>query len=515
MAGTEHVLEQMRVANPAPSLEQLEVDALDLVRDLVARRRFVMVTPVKERRERVHPEPPTRRRRTRPVLVVGLAGMLVLGTLGLALMFLSGGDDAAPAGPANTLARSLSEDVTDPLQPTDVPVTSMAQVPVIGSEWTLVSVDDSVFGPGAVTNVIATPDGFLAVGAQGARCPYDGCRAAVWRSPDGVEWTRLYVDPAENDPPDPEGPGGATGTIGTWFHDAAMNDHGYLAVGATDGAWGIEPVIAMSADGRTWERIQQDGVVIGLTSTRLSVVATEDMFLLAGQSCEDDCTGVVWRSEDGVVWTKVLEDVRNSAFESVDLVSDRYLAVGGAGIGGDEVVRIWSSFDGLTWSDVSADPLVFGTGRPDSGAREYARAAAAVDSGFIVAGSQFDVPEGAMWFSEDATTWVRLATDGVFRGAAISGLVGSGDRLIAVGALGGGPDLLAMAWRSDDGGMTWERMDVDPALTGGNSQFLNIAIRGDTVAAALSVSESTTYGMQRVLGDGRPAIVVIRLGGTG
>ena len=77
MVDTELVLEQMRAANPAPSLKQLAVEDLDRVRDIVARERSGLTAPVKEqpqtRPDRLAP------RTMHPVLVAGLSFILVLG----------------------------------------------------------------------------------------------------------------------------------------------------------------------------------------------------------------------------------------------------------------------------------------------------------------------------------------------------------------------------------------------------------------------------------------------------
>jgi len=97
MVDTEHVLEQMRAANPAPSLEQLAVDDLDLVRNFVARERSTAATPVEEQPQ-MRPDPLGRRWGVRPVLVAGLAFVLVLGTLGAGLLLFRGFDETAAAG---------------------------------------------------------------------------------------------------------------------------------------------------------------------------------------------------------------------------------------------------------------------------------------------------------------------------------------------------------------------------------------------------------------------------------
>ena len=96
MVDTDYVLEQMRAANPAPSLEQLAVDDLDLVRDLVARGRFAMTTPVKEQRQ-TRPDRTARRARMHPVLAAGLTFLLVLGTLGATVLLFRGVSEMATA----------------------------------------------------------------------------------------------------------------------------------------------------------------------------------------------------------------------------------------------------------------------------------------------------------------------------------------------------------------------------------------------------------------------------------
>ena len=96
MVDTEHVLEHMRAANPAPSLEQLAADDLELVRDIVARERSATTTPLQEQPQ-TRPDPLGRRWRIRPVLVAGLAFVLVLGTLGVGLLLFRDVDETATA----------------------------------------------------------------------------------------------------------------------------------------------------------------------------------------------------------------------------------------------------------------------------------------------------------------------------------------------------------------------------------------------------------------------------------
>lgn len=505
------VEEYMRATNPIPSIDSIDVDELASSAQAVhAKRAMVMRAPTEERTQRLTASPPQRSKRA---WAFAVSLIVVIVSIGVVTLLLTGGEREVADEPAPTIPSTEAPDLTEG---------EASPVPLVGSEWTTVSVDDGVFGPGAVTNVIAIPDGFLAVGE---RCGGEtSCRAAIWRSPDGVEWALVFVDPV-GDP-------GASPNI-TRYYDAAMSDLGYLAVGSTDNPYFETPVFAFSADGVTWERFvptpgyheptdDPEGIYLH-TRARLSVVAAHDGFLVAGQSCmpppqEYDCRGVIWRSEDGRDWTKVLEDVPDSAFESIARVHDRYLAVGGAGVGvylqsqGDEVVRVWSSFDGITWTDVSTDPFVFGSQRPDPDAREYAQAVAAIDSGFIVAGTQLDVLAGAIWFSEDGEAWKLLPQHEVLANATITGIAASGDQLIAVGALRTEPSLTpqsrwedgpsAAAWRSDDGGFTWERMGIDPALTSHDLRFAQVAIRGDTALAGLSVGDHAAIWAVDLLGTG-------------
>lgn len=455
------IAERLTTANPAPTdteLPDLMWDSATLL-EVIDRRGALLQDPslgvVSGRAPSLPPVRPERRR-WRPTWVAVTAAVVTLVLLGGFVLLRR--PDTAPG-----------------------PVASF------GPNWTPVSTDNAVFGSGAVMNVIAIPDGFLAVGEH----------LSIWHSTDGAEWTRVFADPAGDPRP----------SANTTLFDAAENDLGYLAVGRTPHVWFNEPVFAFSADGVVWERFgplpressptdDPEGILLD-TDTPLSVVATDDAFLVAAQSCElggpsmYDCRGVVWRSEDGLNWTRVMEDVRDSAFESIERVDDRFLAVGGMGVGlnlqsqGNEAVRVWSSFDGITWTDVSPDPSVFDADRPDHAAREYAQAVTAVDGGFVVVGSRLDVPEGAIWFSADATTWMRVPTHDLFDHATINGIAASDDQVIAVGAVGS----TAAAWRSDDGGRTWERMDIDPALTGDDSRFLAVAIRGDAAVAGLSVDD--------------------------
>lgn len=136
---TAHILEQMRAANPAPSLEQLAAADLDLVRDLVTRRRSAMTTPVQEQPQQARPEEPTRSRWMRPALAAGLAAIVVFGTLGVAPLIFSGG-----ANPEVFVAGE--DDLCEWVSEEEITKAARAAFDSMGVDWDGTATPDEVEG---------------------------------------------------------------------------------------------------------------------------------------------------------------------------------------------------------------------------------------------------------------------------------------------------------------------------------------------------------------------------------
>ncbi len=470
MATTAPVLDRMRAANPAPSLEQLAVDDLNLVRELVAHGRSVTTEPLREEPGQQRPlVPPARRRQLRPGLVVGLAVILVLGTLGIALLIFSGGDEGAPAQPT----------------PTSVVTTTPAEVeasgiPAAGLEWTRTPVGE-VFGPDAGVSAIASGGpGFVAVGyadlhaavwtsadaGTGTRVSHDndvfgrsasadvtaggpGLVAvgetqlgapAVWTSSDGLIWSRVTFD----EPADTSEDGRAT-----WMHSVAVGGPGLVAVGSEEvpleGAWNFSKVgmAWTSVDGFTWTQVPHDPEVFGHAEA-YETQSTIDHVIAGGPGLVAvgvlDGDAAMWTSSDGLVWTPITEGLTwtstvldGGRIYDVIAGGPGFVAVGSYELsptcsGGaplDCYAAVWTSVDGFTWDPVAHDEAVFGGG-PD---KQGMRSVATIGNDLVAVGS-------GVWTSEDGISWTRGYRDRSFdygEHSAMWSVFTAGEALIAFG----------------------------------------------------------------------------------
>ena len=115
--------------------------------------------------------------------------------------------------------------------------------------WSRVAYSEEAFGDGfeqSMSSVTVGGPGLVAVGGIDQR-------AAVWTSPDGIEWSRV--------PHDNEVFGGEVGPSsgGSFMSDVTAGGPGLVAVGQS------EPNAAVwtSPDGITWSRVPHDDVVFG------------------------------------------------------------------------------------------------------------------------------------------------------------------------------------------------------------------------------------------------------------
>jgi len=209
----------------------------------------------------------------------------------------------------------------------------------------------------------------------------------AWYSVDGSDWSTAVV------PPLPAG-----------IVEDNVRMTGVTATGNDLVAWGIAevptsndpredltfPMLWASRDGRTW----RDVVASGMDSVT-AVAGGPGGFVATGRAGSE---AAVWRSADGTTWERVDDD----AFaDPVDLhlgaaaaTSTGYVVVGATGTClrttcPDQDVVIWTSADGRSWSRVaSADFL--------TGAKAYG--AFAWGSGFVLGGAADGKP--AIWFSD-------------------------------------------------------------------------------------------------------------------
>ena len=228
-----------------------------------------------------------------------------------------------------------------------------------GLTWTVLpaAFSDATKPVAIATDVVATQFGWLAVGREDPACQIDcgtaPIRAVVWRSPDGLHWTRIAAQPSL------EGGGMNAVTVG---------GPGFIAAGTVAGDAGFWT----SADGATWARVPDAPMfhprpgadsndaswVSGLASDHGSIAAV-GMDAAAGGG---DYSVRAWRSVDGRTWTETTGDrfLGGQAF-GIAATADGFLATGPSGVpscrGG-----IWASSDGSTWRCIASDLIFQGFG---------------------------------------------------------------------------------------------------------------------------------------------------------
>ena len=255
------------------------------------------------------------------------------------------------------------------------------------------------------------------------------------------------------------------------INDLASNDRVVVAVGdATNQDENAmrDGLLWVSEDGRTWERVLEPEVFEFGGKGITTVVAGGPGFVAGGVACdtEERCTAgwraALWTSEDGRTWARVPHDralfgERSGVYE-LTVFGDRVLAYGLRCADVTCSGVIWSSTDGTVWEEAYVaegfDVSAIETG-PDG---LVAVGAAASDSGSYA----------AVWTSSDGMSWQPVPHDpdvfgdGIGTEARMVDVALGTDGWVAVGNDGTQPVL----WFSEDGAL-WERLDLGTNLPPG------------------------------------------------
>jgi hypothetical protein len=271
-----------------------------------------------------------------------------------------------------------------------------ANLPSTPEAWTRVAFPSS--RGDEVLSITAGGPGMVAVGADGYGFEYGG--PAVWASRDARTWTRVYKQRGN-------------GRI----YDVTAGGPGLVAVGTQFGTWpsgaGDSAPVWTSSDGLTWTEAPPDPVFEG--AWMRAVVVGGPGLIAVGSTLDGPAA---WFSADGVTWDRasvppsppdVAHDGRQAEAWMLDVAvaGDRLVAVGQIGIevgpnAGRYFPAIWTSTDGMTWTEISLDQDVF----PSE--IEELPSVAAGPGGFVAVGGIYsDTPMA--WQSEDGLNWQRVS----------------------------------------------------------------------------------------------------------
>ena len=199
----------------------------------------------------------------------------------------------------------------------------------------------------SVTDVVATDDGWLAVGRRDPACQFncdlDPIRAYLWTSGDGAHWTRVADRKAFH---------------GGGMEAVARGDDGYVAAGLANG----HAAIWTSSDGSKWSRVPDDPIFHGpkdMWAAEVDVAERDGIIVVTTTFGSQDAARVrAWWSTDGRSWSKAsVEHGRDAAVHSVTATPDGFLAVGWS-VGCPGRVdpdpnrshgAVWASTDGRVW----------------------------------------------------------------------------------------------------------------------------------------------------------------------
>ena len=540
MISHDEAMRRMRVANPAPTCDPEELVAvMSVIADKRGAASSDVERPTAVSIRRTASAAGYQRRSWLPVGIVAGAAALVLLAVGFPMLMLGGDDSIVVVEPSTTVA-SVPSTVPSSTVPAVAPATPMTwerisdpavfggdwaqrmvdaaqgdgKVVAVGSDrsggdmdaavwysfdgraWTRVSHDEAVFGGGGhqqINGVTAVGSGFVAVGSEGDHPnpqpptyqrggPSESfeTHAAVWRSDDGITWSRV-----------PHGDALAGVEGGVVMNDVAYDGTSLVAVGSEYHQ--AEP-FAVSG----WEpdpRLNPD------TGLPLDDGDPDEI--------DTDVDAAVWRSDDGFAWIRVdnegdvfggdaMRHTMNAVaaggpgfvavgIEGFDSTGLAYLPPGGNGTQVSEfeevtenAAAVWTSRDGAVWTRVVGEPSLSHSGGDVAGWATMVDVVA-TDAGLVAVGrDSWDPAPGlgwsqfaAVWRSADGLSWRRTDEAGELGFAHMQSVTDTGDgRLVAVGLwydeMNGHN---AYMWSSQDNGDTWYQIwGDDKTVYGGTPE---------------------------------------------
>jgi N-acetylneuraminic acid mutarotase len=307
-------------------------------------------------------------------------------------------------------------------------------------------------------NVNVLSAGFLmpAVQESGKATIFGGLQAAftnnVWQSTDGANWSELTTN-AQFTP---------RHTSGTEFNGQMWIIGGGIVPGSPGTS--VTNEIWRSSDGLNWTRVVPNGAVFSARDRHAVVSFNNQLWVIGGWDELPSLGGTgtrfndVWSSPDGVNWTQHTP-AGGTIFSprlghSALVYGGKLWVIGGDIDGGtptETVVNdVWSTTDGTTWVKVN--------GNPAFPAREGHGAAVFNDAMWIVGGDDANGARTDVWKSTDGINWSQQSPAGTVPRTHHGTAVLNG-RLYIVGGADGpyyGATQYNDVWSTADG-ITWRQ----------------------------------------------------------
>lgn len=161
----------------------------------------------------------------------------------------------------------------------------------------------------------------------------------------------------------------------------------------------IDPTIKRTHDFQTWE-------TVGVSPTLphyifYAVISFRGALWLVGGADASGAKAEVWRSDDALAWTRVVDQAPWSARSGGQLVvfRDRLWLIGGGVIDGAQANDVWSSPDGLAWTR-ETDQIA-----PE---RPMGTAVAFDDRLWLIGANRSGSFTSGTLYSDDGRTWTAL-----------------------------------------------------------------------------------------------------------
>ncbi|MDD2716857.1 MAG: Ig-like domain-containing protein, partial [Candidatus Wallbacteria bacterium] len=191
-----------------------------------------------------------------------------------------------------------------------------------------------------------------------------------------------------------------------------------------------------------------------------SIVFADKMWMIGGiddTSMHND----VWSSNDGVTWSQIKGNDANgfsARFGHTSLVfNNKMWVIGGNSSAGGCKRDVWSSVDGVTWTQATAAAGF---------SARYGLMSAVFDHKMWVIGGtdSSTLRTNDVWFSTDGAVWTRATAAAAFSARALETVVVFADKMWVIGGIDDDDNKKNDVWFSTDG-KTWTNATTNAAFT--------------------------------------------------